>query len=118
MKIGLYFGSFNPVHVGHLIIANHLLNIADLDKVWFIISPQNPFKQNQALLNEYHRLHLLRLATEDDTRITVLDIEHNLQKPSFTATTVVHIEEKCAGHDFKLIIVSGRFKHTEWWYTY
>ena len=118
MKIGLYFGSFNPVHVGLLIIANHLLNVADLDRVWFIVSPQNPFKQNQALLNEYHRLHLLRLATEDDTRVKVLDVEFNLPKPSYTATTLVHLEEKYPGNEFKLIMGSDSFQNLEKWKNY
>jgi nicotinate-nucleotide adenylyltransferase len=118
MKIGLYFGSFNPVHVGHLIIANHLLNGADLDKVWFIVSPQNPFKQNHALLNEYHRLHLLRLATEDDTRVKVLDIEFNLPKPSYTATTLIHLEEKYPGNEFRLIMGSDSFQNLEKWKNY
>ena len=77
MKIGLYFGSFNPIHTGHLIIANHILNETDLEKIWFIVSPQNPFKANATLLNEYNRLHLLRVATEDDNRIKVSDIEFN-----------------------------------------
>src|SRR4029078_9785155 len=98
MRIGLYFGSFNPVHTGHLIIANHLLNSTDLQKVWFIVSPQNPFKKNQTLLNEYHRLHLLRLATEGDTRVKVLDIEFTLPKPSYTVTTLIHLEEKHPDH--------------------
>jgi cytidyltransferase-related domain len=69
MKIGLYFGSFNPVHVAHLIIANYILNETDIEKIWFIVSPHNPFKTEANLLNEYHRLHLVRLATEDDNRI-------------------------------------------------
>lgn len=80
MQIGLYFGSFNPIHYGHLIIANHLLNATSLDKVWFLISPQNPFKTNTSLLNEYNRLHLLKLATEEDTRIKVSDIEFSPPK--------------------------------------
>lgn len=115
MKIGLYFGSFNPVHVGHLIIANHLLNVTELDKLWFIISPQNPFKQNQTLLNEYHRLHLLRVATEDDIRVKVLDIEFNLPKPSYTSTTLAHLEEKYPGNHFSLIMGSDSFQNLDKW---
>src|ERR1051326_34467 len=84
MKIGLYFGSFNPIHIGHLIIANHLLNSTKIDKVWFVISPQNPFKSELGLLDEYSRLHLVRLAIEDDNRIKASDIEFHLPKPSFT----------------------------------
>ena len=89
MKVGLYFGSFNPVHQGHLIIANYILNETPLNKVWFVVSPQNPFKPSASLLNEYDRLHLLRLATEDDLRIKVSDIEFNLPKPSYTSVTLV-----------------------------
>ena len=88
MKIGLYFGSFNPIHIAHLIIANHFLNETDLEKIWFVVSPQNPFKTESGLLSEYHRLHLTRLATEDDNRIKVSDIEFGLPKPSYTVNTL------------------------------
>ena len=74
MNIGLFFGSFNPIHIGHLIIANHILNETSFGKIWMIISPQNPFKKNDTLLNEYDRLHLVRLAVQDDSRIKALDI--------------------------------------------
>ena len=90
MNIGLYFGSFNPVHVGHLIIANHILNETGIDRLWFIVSPQNPFKTEQGLLNEFHRLQLLRLATEDDNRIRVSDIEFGLPRPSYTVNTLAY----------------------------
>lgn len=115
MKIGLFFGSFNPVHVGHLIIANHILNETDLERVWFIVSPQNPFKQSSTLLNEYDRLHLLRLATEDDLRVRVLDIEFNLPKPSYTATTLVHLEEKYQGNEYTIIMGSDGFQNLNKW---
>jgi len=118
MNIGLYFGSFNPVHVGHLIITNHLLNSTDLQKVWFIVSPQNPFKKNQTLLNEYHRLHLLRLATEGDTRVKVLDIEFTLPKPSYTVTTLIHLEEKHPDHRFSIIMGSDSFQNLDKWKNY
>ena len=78
MKVGLYFGSFNPVHVAHLIIANNILNETDIEKIWFIVSPQNPFKEESGLLNEYHRLHLVRLATEEDIRIALIKIKNSL----------------------------------------
>ena len=74
MKIGLYFGSFNPVHVAHLIIANHVLNETDIEKIWFVVSPQNPFKEESSLLNEYHRLHLVRIATEDERAAALQDV--------------------------------------------
>lgn len=118
MKIGLYFGSFNPVHTGHLIIANYFLNSTDLQKIWFIVSPQNPLKKNSTLLNEYSRLHLLRLATEDDTRIKVLDIEFNLPKPSYTTTTLIHLEEKYSGNEFVIIMGSDSFQNLDKWKNY
>lgn len=118
MKIGLYFGSFNPVHTGHLIIANHFLNFTDLKKIWFIVSPQNPFKESGTLLNEYNRLHLLKIATEDDNRMKVLDIEFNLPKPSYTATTLIHLEEKYPGNQFSIIMGSDSFQNLNKWKNY
>jgi nicotinate-nucleotide adenylyltransferase len=118
MKIGLYFGSFNPVHTGHLIIANHFLNFTDLKKIWFIVSPQNPFKESGTLLNEYSRLHLLRLAIEEDNRMKVLDIEFNLPRPSYTATTLIHLEEKYPGSKFGIIMGSDSFQNLNKWKNY
>ena len=118
MDIGLYFGSFNPVHTGHLIIANHFLNFTDLRKIWFVVSPQNPFKEQSSLLNEYHRLHLLKLAIEDDNRIKALDIEFNLPKPSYTATTLIHLEEKYPGYKFRIIMGSDSFQNLHKWKNY
>lgn len=115
MKIGLYFGSFNPVHTGHLIIANHLLNVTDLDRLWFVISPQNPFKVNHSLLNEYDRLHLLRLAIEDDRRMKVSDIEFDLPKPSYTSVTLAHLQEKYPEHAFSIIMGSDSFQNLPKW---
>ena len=106
MKVGLYFGSFNPIHHGHLIIANHVLNEIGLDKIWFVLSPQNPFKVNHSLLNEYDRLHLLRTATESDPRIRVTDIEFGLPKPSYTSVTLAHLAEKYPENEFAIIMGS------------
>jgi len=118
MKIGLYFGSFNPVHTGHLIIANHILNETDLDKVWFVVSPQNPFKVNHSLLNEYDRLHLVKVATEDDTRMKVSDIEFSLPKPSYTSFTLTHLQEKYPTHSFSIIMGSDSFQNLDKWKNY
>lgn len=115
MKIGLYFGSFNPVHVGHLIIANHILNETDLKKIWFIVSPQNPFKSETSLLNEYHRLHLLKSATEDDNRVKVSDIEFHLPKPSYTSNTLAYLQEKYPTHQFVIIMGSDSFQNLNKW---
>lgn len=118
MKIGLYFGSFNPVHSGHLIIANHILNESGLEKIWFIVSPQNPFKPSASLLNEYDRLHLLKLATEDDNRIKISDIEFSLPKPSYTSVTLAHLSEKHPDHDFCVIMGSDSFQNLQKWKNY
>lgn len=115
MKIGLYFGSFNPVHVGHLIIANHILNETYLKKIWFIVSPQNPFKAEASLLNEYHRLHLLKLATEDDNRVKVSDIEFHLPKPSYTANTLIYLKEKYPSNEFIIIMGADSFQNLNKW---
>lgn len=118
MKIGLYFGSFNPVHAGHLIIANHILNETDLDRIWFIVSPQNPFKTNNTLLNEYDRLHLLKIATQDDPRIKVSDIEFILPKPSYTTITLAHLQEKYPDYSFSVIMGSDSFQNLHKWKNY
>jgi nicotinate-nucleotide adenylyltransferase len=118
MKIGLYFGSFNPIHVGHLIIANHVLNFTDLEKIWLVVSPQNPLKKTQGLLNEYHRLHLAKTATEDDSRIRVSDIEFGLPKPSYTVTTLIHLEEKHPANQFSIIMGSDSFQNLDKWKNY
>ncbi len=118
MNIGLYFGSFNPVHSGHLIIANHLLNNTGLQKIWFVVSPHNPLKESATLLNEYDRLHLLNLATEGDNRIRVMDIEFNLPKPSYTSVTLVHLEERYPGNQFSIIMGSDSFQNIHKWKNY
>src|SRR5688572_25232232 len=115
MNIGLYFGSFNPVHVGHLIIANHILNETEIEKVWFIVSPHNPLKKESSLLNEYHRLHLVRLATEDDTRVKASDIEFNLPRPSYTVNTLAYLAEKYPEHSFSIVMGSDSFQNLKNW---
>ena len=118
MKIGLYFGSFNPVHVAHLIIANYILNETDIEKIWFVVSPHNPFKAESNLLNEYHRLHLVKTATEDDNRIKASDIEFSLPKPSYTTTTLAYLKEKNPEHEFCIILGSDSFKNLHKWKNY
>ena len=118
MNIGLYFGSFNPIHTGHLIIANHLLNESNLERIWFIISPQNPFKSESSLLNEYDRLHLIRLAIEQDLRLRVSDIEFNLPRPSYTSVTLAHLSEKYPDHHFSIIMGSDSFQNLPRWNNY
>lgn len=115
MKIGLYFGSFNPIHVAHLIIANHMLNETDIDKIWFVVSPQNPFKSESNLLNEYHRLHLVKTAIEHDTRMWASDIEFNLPKPSYTSNTLAYLKEKNPEHQFCIVMGSDSFQNLDKW---
>lgn len=115
MKVGLYFGSFNPIHNGHLIIAQHILNETDLAQVWFIISPQNPFKQQKHLLNEYDRLHLVNLAIQKTAAMKAVDIEFRLPKPSYTTTTLAYLEEKYPQHQFTIIMGSDSLQNLDKW---
>ena len=116
MKVGLYFGSFNPIHAGHLIIANHILNETHLQKIWFVVSPQNPFKKSATLLNEFDRLHLVQLAVEGDDRMKAVDIEFSLPKPSYTATTLTYLAEKHPTHQFEIIMGSDSFQNLPSWH--
>ena len=118
MNIGLYFGSFNPIHIGHLIIANHVLNETPINKIWFIVSPQNPFKESKTLLNEFDRLHLVRLATQDDNRIKCSDIEFNLPRPSYTSNTLTFLSEKYPEHQFSIIMGSDSYQNLGKWKNY
>ena len=115
MKIGLFFGSFNPIHIGHLIIANHVLNETALQKVWFVVSPQNPFKPSSTLLNEYDRLHLVQKAIEADDRLKASEIEFSLPKPSYTAHTLAYLTEKYPTHEFTIIMGSDSFQNLPKW---
>jgi nicotinate-nucleotide adenylyltransferase len=118
MKIGLYFGSFNPVHIGHLIIANHAVNETDLNQVWFVISLQNPFKQSASLLNEYHRLHLIKSAIDGENNLRASSVEFNLPKPSFTIDTLIYMKEKYPEHDFCILMGSDGFQNINKWKNY
>jgi nicotinate-nucleotide adenylyltransferase len=115
MKISLYFGSFNPIHVGHLIIANHILNYTLVKKVWFVVSPQNPLKQSHFLLNEYHRLHLVRLAIEDNPAMKASDVEFKMPKPSYTIDTLTYLKEKYPKNEFSIVMGSDSFQNIGKW---
>ena len=115
MKIGLYFGSFNPIHNGHLIIANHIVQNTDLNQVWFIISPQNPFKRSATLLNEYHRLYLAQVSIEDEPSLKASDIEFRLPKPSYTIDTLTYLQEKYPSHEFYVIMGSDSYQNLPAW---
>lgn len=103
-KVGLFFGSFNPVHVGHLIIANYMANYTELDEVWFVVSPQNPFKKKESLGNMYDRLEMVNLAIEDSENLKASSIEFSLPQPSYTIDTLTHLAEKYPVHEFVLIM--------------
>lgn len=115
MKVGLYFGSFNPIHIGHLVIASHLLNETDLQKIWFVVSPLNPFKESESLVNEYDRLHLVQKAIEDDPRFKVTDIEFTLPRPSYTINTLTYLVEKYPGYEFRIIMGSDSYQNIMKW---
>lgn len=115
MTIGLYFGSFNPIHTGHCIIASHLVTHTSLDQVWLVISPQNPFKPAHSLLNEYHRLHLAQAAVDDTVNLKVSDIEFHLPKPSYTIDTLIHLHEKYPQHTFIIIMGSDSLQNLPKW---
>jgi nicotinate-nucleotide adenylyltransferase len=115
MKVGLYFGSFNPIHIGHLIIASYVANHTEMQQVWFIVSPQNPLKSSSVLLNEYHRLELVRLAVEDDTRLKASEVEFKLPRPSYTIDTLTYLQEKYPQHEFSVIMGSDSFQNLPRW---
>jgi nicotinate-nucleotide adenylyltransferase len=115
MKIALYFGSFNPIHNGHLIIANYVLQHTDVNQVWFIVSPQNPFKQAAGLLNEYQRLHLINIAIEGEKNLKASSIEFGLPKPSYTINTLTYLHEKYPEHEFVILMGSDSFQNISKW---
>ena len=104
MKIGLYFGTFNPIHVGHLIIANHFAEHSDLDQVWMVVTPHNPVKTKSTLLDDYKRLEMVHLATHEYPKIKPSDIEFKLPQPNYTVNTLAHLSEKFPQHSFALIM--------------
>lgn len=118
MKIGLYFGSFNPIHVGHLILANTCVEQSDLQQAWFIVSPQNPFKKQKSLLHEFDRYDMVEKAIHDNQQLKVSDIEFSLSKPSYTIHTLVYIQEKYPQHEFAIIMGGDNLSHFHKWKNY
>lgn len=118
MKIGLFFGSFNPVHIGHLIIGNFMATQTELQQVWFVISPQNPLKPKKTLLRDYDRLHLVQLAIHDNLCLRASDVEFSLPKPSYTVDTLAVLKEKYPNHEFALIMGGDNLASLTKWKSY
>lgn len=118
MKVGLYFGSFNPIHVGHLIIANHMANYSDFDQIWLVVSPHNPLKKKETLLEDYHRLALVNIAIEGNQKLKASDIEFKLDIPSYTVTTLTYLKEKHPTYSFSLLMGEDNIRTFHKWYNY
>ncbi|RKF04144.1 nicotinate-nucleotide adenylyltransferase [Tenacibaculum lutimaris] len=117
-NIGLYFGTFNPIHIGHLIIANHMVEYSDLDEIWMVVTPHNPFKKKNSLLDNHHRLDMVYLATEEYEKIQPSDIEFRLPQPNYTINTLAHISEKHPNYTFSLIMGEDNLKSLHKWKNY
>lgn len=118
MKIGLYFGTFNPIHVGHLTIANHMAEYSDLDKIWMVITPHNPFKKKNSLLSNHHRYRMVDIALEHYDNIQPSKVEFDLPQPNYTVNTLAVLEEKHPEHEFCLIMGEDNLKSLHKWKNY
>ncbi|GAB4154484.1 MAG: nicotinate (nicotinamide) nucleotide adenylyltransferase [Winogradskyella sp.] len=118
MKVGLYFGTFNPIHVGHLTIANHLAEHTDLDQIWFVVTPQSPFKKKSSLLDDRQRYEMVYLATEDYIKLRPCDIEFGLKQPNYTIDTLTYLNEKYPDYEFALIMGEDNLKSFHKWKNY
>jgi nicotinate-nucleotide adenylyltransferase len=118
MHIGLFFGSFNPIHVGHTVLANYMASFTDLEQVWFVVSPHNPLKEKASLLNQNQRLHMVNLAIEDNPLFKSSNIEFGLPQPSYTVNTLAHLHEKYPQHKFSLIMGEDNLQSFKKWKNY
>lgn len=118
MKIGLYFGTFNPIHIGHLAIANHMAEYSDLDQIWFVVTPQSPFKVKQSMLSNNHRLEMVFLATKNYIKLQPSDIEFGLPQPNYTINTLTYLQEKYPEKEFSLIMGEDNLKSFHKWKNY
>jgi len=118
MKVGLFFGTFNPIHTGHMIIANYMAEFSDLDEVWFVVTPLSPFKKKSTLLDNHHRLAIANIAVENYSKLKTSDIEFKLPQPNYTVNTLVHLEEKFSNHQFCLIMGEDNLKGFHKWKNY
>ncbi|WP_107037177.1 nicotinate (nicotinamide) nucleotide adenylyltransferase [Brumimicrobium mesophilum] len=115
MKVGLYFGTFNPIHIGHLIISNYMADYTDLDEVWLVVSPQNPLKKKKSLLEDYHRLAIVRVAIEDNENLRESDIEFKMPRPSYTSDTLAYLKDKHPKNEFHLIMGEDNLRTLHKW---
>ena len=118
MKVGLFFGSFNPIHIGHLAIASYIVDYGGIDRLWFVVTPHNPHKKKKNLANDYDRLEMVNLAMDDDTRFDACDIEFRLPKPSYTINTLTYLKERYPSYIFKLIIGADNLANLHKWKNY
>ncbi len=118
MEIGLYFGTFNPIHIGHLAIGNHMVEYSDLDKIWMVITPHNPFKEKKTLLSNHHRYQMVQRALEEYPKIAPSTVEFDLSQPNYTINTLVHLQEKYPEHEFALIMGEDNLKNLHKWKNY
>ena len=118
MKIGLFFGSFNPMHIGHNVIASYMVEFSDLDNVTFVVSPQNPLKKKHSLLNQYHRLMIIRMEIEDNSKLQVSDIEFSMPQPSYTIDTLIRLKERHPENQYAIIMGSDNLKNFNKWKNY
>ena len=118
MKIGLFFGSFNPMHLGHKIIASYMAEFSDLEKVLFVVSPQNPLKEKKSLLDQNHRLQIIRAEVEDNQKLAVSDIEFHLSQPSYTIDTLMRLKEDYPDNEYVLIMGADNFQNFHKWKNY
>lgn len=116
MRIGLFFGSFNPIHCGHLMLAEGVLNETDIEQIWFVVTPQNPQKKKSALLNDYDRLNMVREAIHENLRFRASEIEFGLEQPNYTAKTLVYLKEKYPHHAFSLLVGEDNLRNLNSWY--
>ena len=115
MNIGLFFGSFNPIHIGHLIIANHMVEYSDMDQIWFVVTPHNPHKKKSSLLDDRHRITMANIAVEEYSNLKVSNIEFGLPEPNYTVDTLAYISEKYPNHNFSLIMGEDNLKSFHKW---
>jgi len=117
-KVGLFFGSFNPIHIGHLLIANHMVNHTNLEEVWFVVSPHNPHKKKASLLKDYHRLAIVNEAIDDNDKFMASDVEFGLSQPSYTVETLAYLKEKYPTYNFSLLMGEDNLRSLHKWKNY